>query len=88
VSCRFHTHLCHGRAPRRGGPDAERGDEQEPPELRGVVVVAEARVHKPLHDAVGQVRLGLHITVCHIRYNAGIGGSGTSRIGIRCLLNA
>jgi hypothetical protein len=59
--CRFRTHLCHGRAPRRGGPDAERGDEHEPAELRGVVAVAEARVHEPLHDAVGKVRLGLHI---------------------------
>ena len=54
------TYLCHGRPPRGGGPGAERRDEHEPPQLAGVVAVAEARVDEALHHAVVQVRLGLH----------------------------
>lgn len=62
LSFSFSSYLCHGRPPRRGGPDAERRDEHEPPELRAVVAaVAEARVHEPLRHAVVQVRLRLHM---------------------------
>lgn len=59
----FRAHLCHGRAPHGGGPDAEGRDEHEPPQLPAVVAVAEPRVHEPLHHAVAQVRFGLRQSV-------------------------